>query len=411
MWRCVLLACLAVPASFASQQVHVVGPGQEYTSLQAAIDAAGDGDVILVKEGHHPTAAIDGKGLAIVADDPADLGFHRIGTLVISNLPVGRTVHVRGFQFSEAASVLQRLRVSDCAGAVLVEDCQLDKATVSVVAIENGSAVVLTRCILEGAKGHSMIGRPGAPALTTTNSSVAIYDCVLAGGDGGNDSSPDQLYSGPPTDGGDGAVVHGGSLFASGSTLSGGDGGDMLTGLSLATICGDGGNGAALDGGAIFRRLNSPLLPGAAGTANYPRFGLPGNPGEPLVVIDGVAASIAEFARRLEIASPIREGQSTQLTMTGQPNEPCWILFSLAAQPIYASGLRGTLVPALPVTVVGLGNLPSGGVAAIPIQLPAGALPPGIEAVPIHLQGMFAGASGPILLSSPSTLVVIDDAL
>lgn len=408
----VWVSAIATP-SFASNQVLIVGPGAEFTSLQAAIDAATDGDVILCREGHHGSAVVDGKGISIVADDPTDSGFHRIGSIEIRNVPQGAVTLVRGFQFSDF-SLLQafpRIRVDSNAGAVILEDNQADKSRIAAAEVTSSAAVVFTRCVLEGAKGNSMIGLAGAPALRGIQSTIHAYDSVFAGGDGGNDFSPDQLYGGAPTNGGAGAEVVGGSLFVSGTTLSGGDGGDLISGLFGGDHGGDGGAGVVLTGGALLRRLNSPALAGPAGTPDLPQYGEPGNPGEPLVVIDGAVASIPEFARKLEITSPVREGESTTLSLTGQPNEPVWLLFSLDAQPFFASSLRGALIPALPVTLLSLGQQNGSGNLALPVSIPNSILPPGVEAVVVHVQVMLAGSSGPILLSSPSALFVLDDAL
>lgn len=408
----VWVSALATPA-FASNQVLVVGPGAEFTSLQAAIDAATAGDVILCREGHHPSAVIDGKGISIVADDPTDSGFHRIGWIEIRNVPQSAVTLVRGFQFSDF-SLLQtfpRIRVDSNAGAIILEDLQADKSRFAAAEVTASSAVVFTRCILEGVKGNSMIGYAGAPGLRGSGSTIHAYDSVFAGGDGGNDISPDQLYGGAPTDGGAGAEVEGGSIFVSGTTLSGGDGGDLTTGFFGGDHCGDGGAGAVLTGSALLRRLNSPTLAGPGGTPELPQYGTPGNPGEPLVVIDGAVATIPEFARKLEISSPVREGESTTLSLTGQPNEPVWLLFSLDAQAFFANSLRGALIPALPVTLLSLGNQNVSGNLTLPVSIPISILPPGVEVVVLHVQAMLAGSSGPILLSSPSALFILDDAL
>ena len=60
-----LLASLAGPARAG---VLVVAPTGAYTTIQAAVDAAVDDDVILVKSGTYPSFVVRGKSLVIAED-------------------------------------------------------------------------------------------------------------------------------------------------------------------------------------------------------------------------------------------------------------------------------------------------------------------------------------------------------
>ena len=60
---------LVALAVLAEASVLVVAPsGAPYTQIQPAIDAAVDGDTILVKAGNYPGFTLDAKSLAVVAD-------------------------------------------------------------------------------------------------------------------------------------------------------------------------------------------------------------------------------------------------------------------------------------------------------------------------------------------------------
>ncbi|MFT7663225.1 MAG: hypothetical protein ACI87A_001449, partial [Planctomycetota bacterium] len=60
------------PQKVMASEVLVVdmnpGPGVDYTSLQDAVDTAGDGDVLLIKTGIYPSPVITAKSLSLIAD-------------------------------------------------------------------------------------------------------------------------------------------------------------------------------------------------------------------------------------------------------------------------------------------------------------------------------------------------------
>ena len=56
------------------------GPGTDFTTLQAAVDAAADGDVILVHAGEYLSATIDGKGLSLIGALGASVVLKEVAT-------------------------------------------------------------------------------------------------------------------------------------------------------------------------------------------------------------------------------------------------------------------------------------------------------------------------------------------
>src|SRR5262245_40132899 len=70
-----VLAPLVLAAAARAQNVFVVapspGPGVFSTRIQDAVNAAADGDVVLVKSGSYPGFLAFGKSLTVVAEDGA----------------------------------------------------------------------------------------------------------------------------------------------------------------------------------------------------------------------------------------------------------------------------------------------------------------------------------------------------
>lgn len=398
----------------AANQVVTVGPtgsSAQYTSLQEAIVFAGDGDILLVKPGSDSSAVLNGKGLTIVADDPTGLEFVKIASLTIQNVSPPSAVVLRGFRLADALMLSPRLQITNCSGVIAIEDCQVENGVPASIGIANSAAVTLSHCVSIGATGHSMAQRDGSSAVDVTNSNVALYDCALEGGRGGDDFNNNQLYAGMPTDGGAGIEIgNASSVLVCGSIVSGGDGGDKVFSLFDFNLCGDGGNSITLATGSTLRRLNSPLIPGAGGTSIWPQ-GIPGQDGVPLLDLGGTVIIKNEWARRFEASTPVREGETQTLTVHGQPGESCWLLFSLAPAASYFPGLQGTLLPALPITLLALPPLDGTGTLALPAPIPSGVLPPGVMGVSIYEQPMFVGGNASIVLGSPSVTVLLDDDL
>jgi len=108
-------------AAIPSGGVLRVGPGQPYTTIQAAVDAASSGDLVLVDPGQYPAFEIDGKGLSVVA---AGGSFD-----VLESLPGAPAVRVRNVARPEQVTLVgvriahgfvdaSALDVRDVSGAV-----------------------------------------------------------------------------------------------------------------------------------------------------------------------------------------------------------------------------------------------------------------------------------------------------
>ncbi len=418
-----LLVAGAIVAAPARADVIVVDEagGGDFTQLPAALAAAVDGDVLLVRSGTYlgwtglPAPA---KSLTLVADSPA--APPALEALSFEDLPAGHTIVVRGFiLFLEYGYAVN---VENCAGAVVFEDCEIQGATFGPAGYPNsppgfagahviGSAsVTFLRCGITGGKGtNESVGGPwstwssgsGGPAAEVIESEAAFHDCLLLGGAGGYGS----LYSG--ANGGPGLSLKGSTALLSGSTVEGGAGGNGCSDLQMPQTC-SGGTGIVLDAASNLQSLDASWAGGIPGTGSSGQTGLVGAPfsgpaGQP-IVFDGTARSIA-------VSSPVREQQPGTLELVGVPGDVVMFITSFQADSQSKPGKKGWL--ALAPTILGpfaLGTIsdPSGqqtlGFTAPDLVLPS------LEGQTFLLQAFFAEPAGAIL-GSVTSFTLVDSTL
>jgi hypothetical protein len=206
-----LLSVLLCAGPLAAQSTWVVdvAGGGDFMSLQAAVNAASDGDTILVDYWSGlavPWSLTLTKGLTIVG-----VGFDRAevwGHLVIDGLAAPQRVVLRTLQGDTITGLPLSITVQHCAGTVVLDDLVLDSdhgpfsgATDVTVTVLDSAHVAIARSQLHGnvglrveasavtCTGTTIRGRtidvgPGsaAAAVTATNGRVWFADCTLAGG-------------------------------------------------------------------------------------------------------------------------------------------------------------------------------------------------------------------------------------
>lgn len=392
------------------------GPGVTHTSLSIAASQAADGDTILVRPGQYGPFTIDGKSLRLIADG-ASAQVIAVGECRIQNLGAQQSVVVRGLFMTGTLVGVPRLFIEQCAGSVLIEDCDVHTAISASAPLWSASTyvrdsqrVVFARCTMETGGGGgffvtNLTGTfTGPHGLMARDSHVALYDCVVRG-----TTSPKVGGQG-----GHGAHVLGGSLFASGCSFSGGQGGPGgFTSTPFGPIKvpgGPGGDGIQLTASsspAIGRFLDCTFDAGPGGAAAPGTFG--GIPGQPWTALQQATASfIAEPARSFDSTSPIHAGQSTTLTFTAPAGELVFTAATLGMQPTYVNALAGTLVPTVPFLFTTIGTVPASGTLVLTLPLPI--LPPGTGALSIVHQAVYGTSAGFARLGAPSTLVLLDPA-
>jgi hypothetical protein len=335
----------AMAAVSADADVQILGePGTNYLTIQAAVDAAAEGDTLLLAGEVYDGFVIDGKGLTLIALPGVD---HEIrGQVLVRNLPANSTVRmdglvIRGRQFigfiqNETALQLDlnmgpvRLFGCDILGGSGPDD-QLEDSYADGghgVHLSGSLNVAFLDCELRGGNGAGVIGSfgntggAGGRGVWAENSAVALYDSRCLGGDGGTEGSN-------AGDGGDGYRAEGIGLFASGCTFQGGDGGDADD--FLGPMAGDGGNGLWVQLKTQARLLDNTYIPGAGGDSDV---GPDGDPGLPKFWEGGVLDDVAGSRRSLTVAqSFIGDGNDFQLRYDGEPGDT--VFLALGGAPAF----------------------------------------------------------------------------
>ncbi|TAJ17694.1 MAG: hypothetical protein EPO68_09020 [Planctomycetota bacterium] len=418
--RSLSLGLLALASSAAAQgQVWVVddqpGPGVDFTSIQAGINATADGDVVLVKAGsynEHPQ--ITGRALTLIADLGADVRV-QWGAGVFGNHS-GQPVVVRGLHVpGNSQAYTTGLGIGNASGPVWVEECVLRGSHVQfagpgtgVIITNSFGGVTIARCDILGGSGTGKASPGNGGNGVFSEGPVHVFDSIVRGGDAPPITS--FPFFGQTGSGGAAVTLFNGKLFGSGASFTGGAG---TNGYAHPTFgCVGGGSGGAglssFGAGVSVVLLDSPVQGGSGGAAfgacglgaNGPQF----SPGLTPTTLNGIAHG-------LQVLSPVREGQPISATLHGAAGEQA--LFALSTTPslgVVSQPLAGVLLLAPPVSVLGLGPVPPSG--TLSVSATAGLLPPGIEGGTLFLEPAFVDPSGPsVVLGAPSTLTLLKTGL
>jgi len=429
--RSVVLAVAVLGAApMAAAEVYFVSganlPGTDFTNLQVAIDAAADGDVLLVaNSGVIPEAVIGNKSLVIAGVESEGTGLRPLVTrLAVVGLEAGKSIVVRDFQVFFSSNEQNYFDVTDCAGAVLFENCRLHAGVnqqnkpISVANVKNSAHVLFTRCDFEGSDG---LGTPGfggtstatigGPGLVVEASSVTLYECHVTGGKGSvaffYADSP--ILPVPSSGGGQGIQVWSGMLNLVGTTVqagAGGAGSDPATGGVQCLAPSPGGAGVRSFG--TVRRLDSQLT-GGAGGAGVSCFPAAASGQEIVLLPGGSVMSVPEAARSLEISSALENGGTCSVALHGAPGELLTLLLSFTPSASWHVGLKGTLAGQPPYVTALLGPLDGNGALAFDVPLAGNLLPAAVDSLSFTAQAIAAASSGGGLLSSPTAVLLVHD--
>jgi hypothetical protein len=412
------LSVLALFSPLAFGDVRVIGISGDLTfdDLPAAVDAAKEGDAILVADGSYTGFVIDGKSLSIIAVPGANPEV--VGTITVRNLRGSRAVVITGLDVTGAEQAVQSepaVFLNTNVGAVHFEDCNLTGgagsepfghddtfgAGASAVVLHDSLQVAFIKCTIRGGEGggeccqgFTCVGGDAGHGIDAENSAVAIFDSDLIGGEGGDCG----------TSGGNGGHAYRGTdlgLVAIGSTFSGGRGGDAWDFLPIDGA-GDGGHGLVTLSAAVRLRDNDFVggltgwsccgaAPGVPGSSMFPTLSQ-----EPLL------------SRVFETPSTLRSDDLLlPITVTGEPGEMAFVSYSTTAQHNYLAPYTGTLLIPMDGRFPGvpLGQIPISGVLNSAIRVPAVIFQ---EHRQLFLQGATMQPGRPSLLGTPMHVLLLN---
>lgn len=409
-----LLLAPALTTLAVAQTVHVVdvAGGGDFTSVQAAVNAANSGDTVLVKMGSYGRTVIDGKGLTVAAEMGQNVTIQ--GGLSVRNLPADDVVALLRLRLQgnhgAGTNSEHGLDVDGCSGPVRVDDCVIrgdhggffsgnNDHGGTGVQVRACADIAFVRCAVQG--GNSGVtwacsdgwdNRAGHGLVAAQDSLVTLHDCSVVAGD---------AYDRFDIECG-GQQAHGGwvadsRLYGSGTRMEGGRGGSEL----LCALSFPGGDGLRLEGGNAHADLQDMTLVGgpsnACGSA----------PGKPLHLLGGATANfLPGTPHALEVGSPLRVGTKALLQLSGSPGERALVAISPGAAWVDRIPWQaGPWLGRGPTHVAFLGTIPGSGVLTRTINVPP--IGGGFDSQTHFLQGIFA-SNGTSWLGSHAVMVVLD---
>jgi len=375
-----LLVGIAAPVAAQAVQVVDAGGGGAFTDVQAAVDAAAPGDLVLVKSGTYGGFSTRGKPVAVVADRDATVELN--GLVLVEDLAADGEAVVHGLDLP----LPSRMVFDGCDGHVLVQDVVVSGgffADVEAARITQCETVAIVSSTLDVSLADA------STAVYAEDSAVRLHGCAPAAGEG----LPGTTGSIP---GGDGLRAVSGSVLVVGCDVRGGDGAPAAFGFPA-----DPGHGIHLTG---------PGLPAVVELGNTLQGGDgPGSSGDglPILVEAGSVESPAAAPRELVAEGVVRVGETLSLTFLGEPGDLLWLLVDVeanAATP-YVPALLGALHPGpTPIVVVKLPSLDATGQRTVDVT-PS---PLGVPYVPTWLQALLFSPTDGFVLSNPRFVALLD---
>jgi len=390
------------------------GPGTDFTSLQAAADAAASGDMLLVRSGDYGGLLIDGKSLSVVADAGADVSVAFTAPMQMTelrNLAPGQTVLLQGLSLRAIPAMptfftYNGCFVHDCAGTVWLDDCVVEFGAPALRVQDCARVIVAGGSIL----GALSVESDAGAGLQVEDSNVVVAGSSVLGGDGrdagwgafmtfigSSAGAPGVSQSGP------GSVV-----TLADCTVHGGAGGSGF--WFFGHNCGapsDGGDGLVLaaEFGPVARLAGTMPLGGASGGST--QCGQTSSPGLGVHTLGGSVMFLSGVPATLTAAGPAREGESLAVDIHGKAGDLAWVVLSTMPGGKFLYSKQGELLLDPPFTAVTLGPLPAGGGLALTAHVPE--LGPGVEGLVAWAQVVTCGAG--CVMGTGSALVLLDAGL
>ncbi len=408
--------------------------GADFTQIQPAVDAAANGDTVLVGYGTYEPFRIVHKGVTVVADTGAlvqvlggievrdTLGNHEV---VLVGLKSRGVMYYNGSQLV----VVPALEVDTTRGPVRVERCELIGAAGidagegapggTAVRISIGIDVAFQACTVTGGEPETTYdgfeSSRGGDGLRMQGGSLALYDCTIQGMRGADSTGFDCLCKGG--NGGDGArikedpLIGDTTLFLAGTSIRGGDGGigDQLSQGNCWDLCGNGGDGLILMGATTAGHFLEWELLGGIGGCHECGTSYDGNDGQPLILNSGASANtIGGEARSFASPSPVRESTTATLTFEGMPNDLVFLLYGATPGFQLLLPWNGVLLLKAP-GLMGyrfMGQIGGSGSLSASFAVPT--LAATVESSVLYMQGLHRDPTTRRWLGGHSAMVILD---
>ena len=406
------LAVVVAATSAAAQSVHTVGPGGDFPTPQAAIDAAAPGDIVLLLTGFQTNVVID-KGLALMASGQmlmkpdAGPGSEQ-PTVRVVGVPAGQSVLLYGLTiFVGSGGAPAAVEIADCEGAVWIQHVFVDAYGAQALFAHDAQSLVCVDTpfqtnLIPALPDGTPQSAPGARLSAGTR--AFLHDAFVIGSHGALQLPGNPAPTSAP-DGGPGLVVADAQAKLSGTELFGGSGNSFFAGG--CAFGGDGGAGlVTLDGPdagtpAVELR-DSPVKGGGSGFFDG-ACAPPPVPGADFDIVPGSVVSVAALPRRFDVPALVEPGQTVTLAFDGAAGDVALLFGSAAQAPALAIGAIDLHLAIGSLFSIATFTLPTGALD-VPAVVPP--LPAGLEAAFVPLQAIFVDAQGGKHASAPRVVVI-----
>lgn len=405
--RRLFVLCLAASAllgDLVAQRTWTVeadGSG-DFLDIQPAVQAAAEGDRIVVGRGAFSPFVVDGKGLTLVGARVFQSGFTPGGTesIVVRNLAAHqRVVLIDPFAF-QSRTPRANLLLENCAGAVWIEGLFSDSYGATALEIDSCADVVLWDCFLQTNAGRADANgnAESQPGMAVRDATVHAYDCAFRGSHSVLQGPNFPVNSGPVA-GGHGIHAVDARLVLRGGRADGGGGSGVASGSCL--FSGAGGDGIRLDTrGGTPPDLTMQDVAVAGAAAGFFTCGTAGSPGQDVRVLAGTSQVLPGVPRSLTAPGLLDAPGDLVVGLSGLSGESVVVL---AALPGATTPFAGTVLHvAAPFLTLGSTVVGPTRIASLQVTVPAVSV-----ALPtLALQAAFVDAGGQLELSNPAALVI-----
>jgi hypothetical protein len=391
------LASVAVVlfAGLCSADVIVVHPTLgvgDFLDVQPAVDAAVDGDVVLVKDGVYPGFHVDGKAIVVCAEFP---GHAYVNFIEVRNVAAGSTCVLFGLGTLSAYPV--GLRVENVQGLLSVERCEFrgNDGVWTCLAPGQGadvrtSNVVFVDSLVQAGGGcYCTYGcwTDGVDGLQADQSSIAFYSTVIKGGDAaGSDDCHEYAH------GGVAVAAQSSHLYFSACEVRAGGGNFGANPLSLWS------SQVEWVGSIFFSGWHYHCLSSGSGVEVVPCTAAAG------------CAEVPGPPRALVSESPygglLHEAEATKFVASGAPGDLAFGAIFFDAALAWLPSSAGPMCASSPFSLLVLGPLPATGQLKYTVIV----APLGAPEVTLTVQGGFLASSGLVYFGPPVAAILLDPA-